>query len=302
MKKSIFLIITLLSFITLLSGCLSVDSLFDAVYDKTIGKVSDKVVDNVVDTTYDNVEKAVETIEPEQEYYIGRSVCASILSNFKIYNNKTKQQYMNKILQTLVLHSERPTLYNGYHLLLLDTDEFNAFATSGGHILITRGLADSVKSEDELAAVIAHEIGHVQNGDAIKSIKANRWTNVVTGVATSAVSALDEKAGADLSNMVDDTITTMVNNGFSKTQEYDADKAAVSILASSGYNPGAIVEMLKRIQEREPKDKSKLSGMYKTHPAAEDRIKEVTKVLAKVKAPEDTSAMREARFAKNMGK
>ena len=42
--------------------------------------------------------------------------------------------------------------------------------------------------------------------------------------------------------------------------------------------------------------------MYKTHPAAEDRIKEVTKVLAKVKAPEDTSAMREARFAKNMGK
>jgi predicted Zn-dependent protease len=209
---------------------------------------------------------------------------------------------MNKILQTLVLHSERPSLFNGYHLVLLDTDEFNAFATSGGHILITRGLADSVKSEDELAAVIAHEIGHVQNGDAIKSIKANRWTNVVTGVATSAVSALDEKAGADLTNMVDDTITTMVNNGFSKSQEYDADKAAVSILAATGYNPNAIIEMLKRIQEREPKDKSKLSGMYKTHPAAQDRIKEVTKVLAKVTAPEDTSAMREARFAKNMGK
>ncbi len=297
MKKIIY-IIAILMFTAVLFSCATVDNIIDAV----MGKTTDKILDNVVDTTFDNVEKAAESITPEQEYYIGRSVCATILSNYKVYNNKAKQEYMNKIMQTLVLHSERPTLFNGYHLVLLNTDEFNAFATSGGHILVTRGLAEAVKNEDELAAVIAHEIGHVQNGDAIKSIKANRWTNVVTGVATSAVSALDEKAGADLTNMVDDTITAMVNNGFSKGQEYAADAAAVSILALSGYKPDAIVEMLKLIQKKEPKDKSKLSGMYKTHPAAADRIKEVTKVLAKVTAPEDTSAMREARFAKNMGK
>ena len=92
------------------------------------------------------VAEASAPITPEQEYYIGRSVTASLLGSYKIYDNPPLTDYVNKVCQVLVLNSSRPQLYKGYYVAVLDTDQINAFASSGGHILVTRGLLSCASS------------------------------------------------------------------------------------------------------------------------------------------------------------
>ncbi len=73
--------------------------------------------------------------------------------------------------QSLVIFSDRPETFGGYHFLLLDSNEINAFAAPGGLILVTRGMLQCCANEDELAAVLAHEIAHVEKKHGLTAIK-----------------------------------------------------------------------------------------------------------------------------------
>ena len=134
---------------------------------------------------------AAEEITPEQEYYIGRAVAANILSTYKLWNgNAALTAYLNNICMAIAINSPRPYIFNGYRLAILDSNEINAFATSGGHIFVTRGLINAAKSEDALAGVIAHEIAHIQLKHGIKAIKNSRITQAILVTGTSAAGAV----------------------------------------------------------------------------------------------------------------
>lgn len=217
-----------------------------------------------------SMSKAAEEISPENEYYIGRSVTANILTNYKVYENYRLEQYLNKICQVLVVNSEDPELYNGYHVKILDSSEVNAFSTSAGHILITRGLIDCTSSEDELAAVIAHEIGHIQLKHSLKSIKTSRYTQAIKDTVGAALAT-------NLDNAVGEVISDMVNNGYSQQQEFDADSFAIQLMADSGYDPQAIIGMLQNMKSRSSSNTGK--GLFKTHPSPDKRITNANKTL-----------------------
>lgn len=244
------------------------------------------------------VSKAMEEITPENEYYIGRAVAATILSNYKVCSAPISEAYLNKICGTLSLNSEKSEPYNGYHVKILDTDEVNAFATSGGHIFVTRGLISCTESEDALAAVIAHEMSHIQLKHSLKSIKTSRWT--AAGIsATSAVVSVaqnDAELASTMNDMVGDVITDMVNNGYSKSQELDADALALTLMADAGYNPSAMLDMLAQLKNAQG---ASSSGMYKTHPSPDQRIKNVNSALRKLSAADDTAQFRTERFSAN---
>ena len=89
--------------------------------------------------------KAMEEITPENEYYIGRAVAATVLTNYKKANAEKQQAYLNKIINTLAINSEEAEPFNGYHVMILDSSEINAFATSGGHIFVTKGLFSTLR-------------------------------------------------------------------------------------------------------------------------------------------------------------
>ena len=80
--------------------------------------------------------QAFESITPEQEYYIGRAVCASILSQYAPYDNAEANRYVNVLGQALAMASDKPETFGGYHFLIMDTPEVNAFAAPGGLILV----------------------------------------------------------------------------------------------------------------------------------------------------------------------
>ena len=224
--------------------------------------------------------KAAEASRPitdSEEYYVGRAVAAQILGKYKLDQNPKLTQYVNEVGQTVARKSSRPDPFKGYHFAVLDTQEINAFACPGGIIFITRGLIQTCQNEDQLAAVLAHEVGHVANKDGINSISKARWTQVFTAMGTEAAKQYGGVAGNLVSlfeGSIDDVFKTIVVNGYSRQAEETADAAALTELTRAGYDPAAMVVLLTAM---EAKGKGSTSGIFKTHPPTSER-------LAKVKA------------------
>lgn len=134
------------------------------------------------------VARSMEDFTPEQEYYIGRAVTASLLGTYRPLNDQAANDYVNALGQSLALFSDMPLTYGGYRFQIVDSEEINAFAAPGGFILVTRGLIRCCPNETALAAVLAHEIAHVQHRDALRSIKKSRITEalgIIGGEASS---------------------------------------------------------------------------------------------------------------------
>ncbi|MDR0877559.1 MAG: M48 family metalloprotease [Treponema sp.] len=264
--------------------------------------VIDQDTANAITKSSDAIGKAAEDITPEQEYYIGRAVGANILTNYKLYTARPAlTAYLNQICSALTINSPKPEIYSGYHVMILDSDEINAFATSGGHIFITRGLIACTDSEDALASVLAHEISHIQLQHSIKAIKTSRVTQALLVTGTSAAGVAAGSQGLDLGELTDifnesvgEIVTTMVNNGYSQTQEFDADTTALSLLASAGYEPSSILDMLHALEKNQG---SHPGGFNKTHPTPAKRITSVEKSVKKFTVA-DTRSFRRDRYNK----
>jgi predicted Zn-dependent protease len=247
------------------------------------------------------VQKSFEDITPEQEYYIGRAVAATILSQYQPYADTEPTEYLNLLGRTLAYASDRPETFGGYHFLILDSQEINAFAAPGGLIFISRGLLACADSEDTVAAILAHEIAHVVEQHGLQAIKKSRVTSALTSVAiaTAQTAGSDElaKLTTVFEDSIDDITATLVNSGYSRTFEKEADLMAVEILQRVGYDPNALVRMLEVMERRLTPGGLDFA---KTHPEPQVRIREIRTVLAEAPAP-PVQAARQARYQAALG-
>jgi predicted Zn-dependent protease len=225
-------------------------------------------------------------------------VAANILTAYKGYTgNPGLLNYLNRICGALVINSPKPDIYNGYHVMILDSNEINAFATSGGHIFITRGLLNNVGSEDALAAVIGHEIAHIQLQHSIKAIRTSRITQaiMITGSSAAGIVAqnTDLKELTDIfDESVEEIVSTLINNGYSQEQEFEADTLALSLMASAGYEPSSLIDMLRALEQNQPRSPG---GFNKTHPSPALRIANAEKNVTNYSVP-DTRPFRRQRY------
>ena len=241
------------------------------------------------------VTKTFQDITPEQEYYVGRTVAATVLAQYKAYPADDLNGYLNRLGQALAQFSTKPETFGGYHFLALDSDDINAFAAPGGLILVTRGLLKCCQNEDELAAVLAHEIGHVEKVHGLRAIKTGRLNSALTILAVEAGKNLAGEQLAEVTKAFDESINdisgTLMNSGYSRKLEYEADAAAVAILKQAGYNSGALVAMLENMAKNWD---ASCKDFAATHPAPADRIKELQK--SGVASSKTSAAARQTRF------
>lgn len=232
------------------------------------------------------VGRTFEDITPEQEYFIGRSVSATILSSYRPYNNPAANEYLNLLGQALALASDKPETFGGYRFLILDSDEINAFAAPGGFIFVSRGMIRLCRSEDELAAVLAHEIGHVQHNHGLRAIKSSRLVTAFTVLAIETTRTLAGDEARQLTQAFEGSISdithTLMTSGYSRRSEREADEAAVTILRRIGYDPEGLVRMLEAMSRE-----LKPGGLdfAKTHPDPRDRIRDIRRMLGSDPAP-----------------
>lgn len=226
------------------------------------------------------VGKTFDDITPKQEYYIGRAVMATVMEKYQLDNEQKLNHYVNLVGQTLAKASDCPSTYGGYHFAVMNSEEINAFAAPGGLIVITKGLLGCCRSEDELAAVLAHEIGHVEHKDGLRAISNSRITTALTIMAVESAKNFGGQDLADLTKAfegsVSDVINTMVVNGYSRQQEFQADLASVTIMRRVGYNPNGLINVLETMKKKlHPGG----ADFAKTHPDPAARIVNLQKII-----------------------
>lgn len=256
--------------------------------------------------------EAKKDLTPENEYFVGRSVGTNILARnnyayldkdgwaegqlkgFTLYVNAVGAVLANAALD--VQHSgDRPAPIAGWHFVILDDSLINAFAAPGGYVFITRGALQLANNEDELAAVLAHEIAHVRRGHALGSIKKSRISSVYKEALASSVE-LDQQALGGLAQAfdgaMDDMLDSMLVKGYSRDTEFEADAVGMEIMARAGYNTDAFVAYLDRLQKQQSTGSG---GFSATHPKASDRVATLKKIRSKF-ANNPVVAKRTARF------
>ena len=252
---------------------------------------------------------AAKDISDDQEYFLGRSVSAQILAEkaySKIYEIKNSPQqrpvtkYINNIGHAIAIVSDRPETYGGYHFFVIDSPELNAFAAPGGNISITTGLLNVTRSEDEIAAILAHEIIHVVKKHGIGAIKSSRWKGAA---ATLVLEGAKEAGSEDVKELVSlfdgavlDIKQTLISNSYSSDRENEADSEGVSILARAGYNPGAMASILESLSKITSEDQK--GGWLQEHADFETRIENIKNILEENDLKEKPSSDRKDRHTR----
>jgi predicted Zn-dependent protease len=233
-------------------------------------------------------------ISDSEEYIIGRAVAARLLARNSLSQNQDATLYINEVGQAVAKKSSMPRTYRGYHFGILETSEPNAYACPGGIILITRGLIKECQNEDELAAVLAHEVAHIAHKDGVNSINKARWTEVLTTAGTEAAKQYGGGVAGSLVTMfegsIDDVFKTLVVNGYSRGAEESADREAVTTLTRAGYDPAALAAILGRLNS-----KGGGGGIFRSHPLTSQRVEGV-KMLARQGTPGPQEQVRTKRF------
>lgn len=212
----------------------------------------------------------------EEEYYIGRSVSALILSRYKVWNNEAATRYLNLLAQAIALYSDRPEIFAGYHVLVLDSDEVNALSAPGGFIFITRGLLRLCQDEDTLAGILAHEIGHISARHGLQAIKKSRLLEAFKLLASEAAERLAPDKMARLTDIfegtLDDIVVQLIERGYDRKAEFEADALALKTLRRMGYSEHGLIRFVEELEKKKERG-SKLEGWLSTHPDPEDRLK-----------------------------
>jgi beta-barrel assembly-enhancing protease len=208
--------------------------------------------------TAKNIGKATTEISEPQEIEIGRQYAAVLLGAAPLVANPELQRYVNTLGRWVALHAERPAL--AWHFGVLDSDNVNAFATPGGYVLVTKGLLVKMRSEAELANVLAHEISHV--------VKKHHLAAIRNGAGMQA--GMNSRSPEITSRLVSGMKEVMLR-GLDKDDELEADRMGVVIAARSGYDPYGLPAVLQTLAAMNPQD-SGLALMFATHPAPGARL------------------------------
>ena len=227
-------------------------------------------------------DEAARPMTDKEENYVGRAVAATLLSKYPLCADQALIRYVNEIGQAVALASERPFTYAGYHFAVLDTEEVNALACPGGMVFITLGMLKQARDEDELAAILAHEVAHVNHKDGLAAIQQSRWVKAA-GMLGSEAARL---SGADLTELVslfegsvNDVVKTLIVNGYSREQESAADSSALNFLRRAGYDPFGMTDYLSRLAAEETSRQGD-SGIFATHPGMSNRLRRAENIIA----------------------
>jgi predicted Zn-dependent protease len=278
-----------------LAGCAELVQMGTAVGEE-MGQIS-KEDKASIDRLAAQTAKAARPMTDREEYYVGRAVAATILGQYRLYGNDRLTSYVNEVGQAVALASDCPFTYGGYHFAILDTNEVNALSCPGGIVFITRGMLQKVNTEDEMAAILAHEVAHVNHKDGVAAIQRSRWVEAVSILGSETAKKL---GGAELTQLVslfqgsvDDVVKTLLINGYSREQEREADLSALAFLQRLGYNPYALPDYLQRLTGDETKS---TGGIFATHPGMRERVVSAGSVISQNRWSRRDDQARKKRF------
>lgn len=172
----------------------------------------------------------------------------------------------------------RQTPYRFEFHLLADRQTVNAFALPGGQIFITEALFRLLKTEDQIAGVLGHEIGHVVGRHSNEQMaKSSLWSGIASGVGI-LLSDGQSRAGMDIAHMV----ARVRLMKFGRDDELESDALGVRFLVQAGYDPEAMIGVMEILAQAA--GGSRQMEFLSTHPDPGNRIEHIREVIAQERA------------------
>ncbi|HSB36164.1 MAG TPA: M48 family metallopeptidase, partial [Thermoanaerobaculia bacterium] len=209
-------------------------------------------------------------VSEEQELAIGAQQYApSIQQSYGKANDAALQTYVQRVGAGLAAVSHRPQL--PYEFTVVNANYLNAFALPGGKICVTRGLLSKMTTEDQLAGVLGHEIGHVTARHGAQGMTRSMITQGLLAVGTIALAATETR-GAEMIVQAAGIGAQLVLLRYSRDQERQSDELGMEYMSRAGYNPAGFVESMRLLADAHAREPSKLEAMFQSHPLTSERI------------------------------
>jgi predicted Zn-dependent protease len=229
----------------------------------------------------------------------GRDAAKTVEEQLGLVESQRLSTYLNAIGQRLVRHSPRAHLE--HHFYLVDMTAPNAFALPGGHVYVSRGLLSLVNSEDELANVIGHEIGHVAARHSVeRQVRSVPFipVKIAAGIGGLAVGMVAPRLGRVVEGVAQ-LPGAFALATYSRSQEREADRIGQKLAAAAGWDPaamGTFMDTLAREEALAGQDPTRTS-FFASHPSSPERAAE-TGAFAKTleRAKPDPVAATQAEF------
>ncbi len=211
-----------------------------------------------------------------EEVRFGREIAARMIGRFSLYDNPRLTKYVNLVGQALVQNTNRPEIQ--FHFAVLNTTEINAYAAPGGYVFVTRGAIEKMQDESELAAVLAHEISHINEKHVVKELNIRGSEGSAASGLARLIGGGTETARIAFYQAVDKALDVLFKTGYKREDEVEADRGAVLVSALTGYDPAGLVRYFERISALKGKPTETLD---KTHPAYGTRIAWLKETMTK---------------------
>ena len=211
-------------------------------------------------------------ISESQEIAMGKETDTAVAAQYGVYDDAALTAYVSKLGLGLAAKTQRPNL--PYRFTVLDSPVVNAFAVPGGSVYVTRGILAMMSSEAELAAVLGHELGHVNARHSVRQYSQQMLAQIGL-VAGSVISQKFAKyAGLASAGL------QILFLKYSRDDERQADALGVDYSRAGGYNPADMTVTFQALEKMgDLSGGSSLPGFLSTHPLSSERIKNVQAML-----------------------
>lgn len=215
-------------------------------------------------------EEEVYYYSTDREVQMGRNIDKQVKQAYKFDVDPLVTKRVKDIGKRIAAVCDRKEI--DYNFEVIDDDEVNAVSLPGGYVYIFRGLIEKAANDDELAGVIAHEVGHIVARHSIKKLQGAQLYSLLRVLVAQAPSSGDIGTAADAA-------FTELMLGYSREDELLADQLGARYAKAAGYNPRGMITFLQKLERIDKRKPLQPKSYYKTHPYVPDRVRVVKQEL-----------------------
>ena len=234
----------------------------------------------------------------------GQDAVAEIAKSGKIVRDKDVNARVDRIGQRLAAVANSTQVLAGYgndrvfpfawHFHIIDDKDVNAFSLPGGQVYINSGLLKVVRSDDELAGVLGHEMTHSAHHhiQSLSHEQSKMSTAMMAGLLAAIIAHVPARDIGNLAAGAQYTQLGILNTKYSQAAERDADHGGTILMAKAGFNPVGMMTFMQRLGDFENARPQVTLGILQDHPEAADRVSAITTELTEMHVPVTVSAIR----------
>jgi beta-barrel assembly-enhancing protease len=208
-------------------------------------------------------------INTNMEVSLGRDMDAQVRSKYKISQDPAMQARLDAIGQRLAKVSDRQDL--AYTFQVVEDKDLNAFAVPGGFIYVHTALMQA-SDDEELAGVVAHEIGHIAARHSVKKLQSALGYQLILTLALGI-------SGQEVMGQAMDIVYTLGSLGYSRKDEALADKLSVKYTRKAGYDPHGIISFFEKLKKQAEGHPDYTPVFLRSHPPTQERIDRIKKEI-----------------------